>query len=316
MRIRKGIFITILTLAAIGGAFSYIYFGDRAQGQVAGKIDRSEELSQTEEDNLISENIAKYQPQGDISNSSGPAITSKSAIVVDQKTNEILYAKNIQKPLPPASIIKMLTLAVALERFDEDELITISDHAAGQIPNKITMKPGERIKLSDLLYGLMMISANDAAYAIADADNDGFEGFVTAANEKARLLGLTDTTMKNPAGLDAKGQVSTAYDLATITRYTLLNHPQVIKYAGKTSDYSIQQSSHNEAHWWFGHLSQMLTSYKPMIAAKTGYTDIAGNTYIGIAEKGSRRLVLVILGGKNAGINTDVKALLDYGFSR
>lgn len=104
--------------------------------------------------------------------------------------------------------------------------------------------------------------------------------------------------------------------MATITRYTLINHPEVIDYAGKTKEHSIYPSEHNESHWWFGHLSRMLTTYKPMVAAKTGYTDKAGNTYIGIAEKDNRRLVLVILGGKNATINDEVRTLLDYGFSR
>jgi D-alanyl-D-alanine carboxypeptidase len=178
------------------------------------------------------------------------------------------------------------------------------------------MKPGEKLKLSDLLYGLMMISANDSAYAIADATDGGFDKFISLANEKVTQLGLNETVMKNPAGLDEAGQTSSAFDLATITSYALKKHPSVIKYAGKTTEHSVQMTEHNEPHWWFGHLSRMLMAYKPMVAAKTGFTDEAGNTYIGIAEKGDRRLVLVILGSNSANANNDVKSLLDYGFSK
>ena len=178
------------------------------------------------------------------------------------------------------------------------------------------MKPGEKLRTADLLYGLMMISANDAAYAFADATKGGFDKFLELANEKVSLLGLKETVMKNPAGLDEPGQTSSAFDLATITRYALMEHPSVISYAGKTAEHSVYMTEHNEPHWWFGHLSHMLSAYQPMIAAKTGYTDEAGTTYIGIAEKNGRRLVVVILGSNGANANNDVKSLLDYGFSR
>lgn len=312
---KKNFLILILLAALVGGAFSYIYtHKDKMSEQVAGV--NAEDLSQEERDKLIAQNIDKYQPKGDHSNTSGPTVAAKTAIVVDQKTNEIIYAKNIDRALPPASVIKMLTLSVALELHDPDDLIEISQHASEQISNKINMKAGEKIKLSDLLYGLMMISANDAAYAIADDTEGGFDRFVELANDKVALLGLKNTVMKNPAGLDDPEQTSSAFDLATITRYALLEHPDVIKYAGKTTEHSVQMTDHNEPHWWFGHLSRMLTAYKPMIAAKTGFTDAAGNTYIGIAEKNGRRLVMVMLGSDVAHANDDVQSLLDYGFTQ
>lgn len=313
---RKRLLLIIIILALAGGAFSFFYV--RKESLFSGKVARSAnkgELSGTERERIISENMAKYQPKSGSKEIEGPVVTAKSAIVVDQNTNTILYSKNMHEALPPASIIKMLTFSMALEKFEENELIEISENASVQVSNKINMKPGEKMKLSDLLYGLMMISANDAAYAIADASDDGFEGFIKAANDKVEMLGLKETVMKNPAGLDEEGQTSSAYDLATITRYALLEHPQIIKYAGKTAEHSVYATEANEPHYWFGHLSRMLTAYKPMIAAKTGYTDLAGSTYIGIAEKNGRRLILVILGDKNSAINNDVTSLLDYGFS-
>jgi len=312
---KKRLLITAIVLALLGGAFSFAYLNwYNEKRQVAGSIS-AEELSKSEEEKLIKENTEKYQPKGETTNTPGPIVSAKSAIVVDQATNEIIYAKNVHQTLPPASILKMLTLSMALELFEEDELIEISENASVQISNKINMKPGEKLKISDLLYGLMMISANDAAYAIADATEGGFERFIELANQKVKRLGLKETVMKNPAGLDDPAQTSSAFDLATITRYALLEHPQVVSYAGKTTEHSVYMTEHNEPHWWFGHLSHMLTAYKPMIAAKTGYTDEAGTTYIGIAESNGRRLVLVILGSKGSSANTDVQSLLDYGFS-
>lgn len=305
----------VVLAALVGGAFS-IYYSSSLDRDKGPEASGHEDLTKKEEEKLIKENAEKFQPKiTDNTRTSGVIVSAKSAIVVDQETNEIIYAKNIERKLPPASIIKILTLSLALELFNPEEKIEISNYASEQISNKINMKAGEKLKMSDLLYGLMMISANDAAYAIADASENGFEGFINLANEKIRLLGLNNTTMKNPAGLDDPGQISTTYDMATITRYALTEHPEIVDYAGKTTEHSVQMTEENEPHWWFGHLSHMLTAYPHMIAAKTGYTDEAGNTYVGIAEKSKRRLVVVMLGSKNTEANEDVKKLLDFGFA-
>ncbi|MDD3480861.1 MAG: serine hydrolase [Patescibacteria group bacterium] len=312
---KKIIIYFIIATGLLGGAFTFFKYNTRTSDAEVTNLESQEDLSEKEREELIAKNVERYQPKGDKENSKGPGITAQSAIVVDEETNEVLYAKNVHKKMPPASIIKMLTFSLALEVYNVDEKIEITEHASKQISNKINMKAGEKMSLSDLLYGLMMISANDAAYAIADAYEGGFEAFIELANEKIALLGLSNTVMANPAGLDDPNQVSTVYDMATITRYALLEHPEVVKYAGKKTEHSVYATEDNEPHWWFGHLSQMLRSYKGMIAAKTGYTDEAGTTYIGIAERGGRRLVVVLMGGSGPSANNDVKALLDYGFA-
>ncbi len=310
---QKLIFL-IIVAALIGGVFSL--FSYKKDDNSNRGILADNNLSIKEKGQLIKDSVEKYQPKGKTENTAGPTVSAKAAIVVDEETNKILYAKNVHNKLPPASIIKILTFSLALESFNENDLIEISPRASEQIPNKINMKPGEKIKLADLLYGLMMISANDAAYAIADAYPRGFDEFIELANKKIEMLGLKNTVMANPAGLDDKAQKSTAFDMATITRYTLLEHPEIIEYAGKNSQHSVYATEYNEPHWWNGHLSHMLSAYPSMIAAKTGYTDEAGTTYIGIAERNNRRLIVVILGAKGANANNDVKSLLDYGFSK
>jgi len=273
-----------------------------------GKLDEGKII-----ENQIAENTALYQPKaGEKTKEVGLDISAKSAILVDESTGKILYQKSSHLKLPPASITKVATIAVALENLKKDQLITISDTAANREPNKIVMKVGEKLRAEDLFYGLMMISANDAAWAIAESVPGGFDGFRKLMNEKARNLGLTDTNFENPAGLDDPKHQTTVFDIATFVRYNLKNHPEFVKYSGYKQDYSVYPTDHNESHWW-SHISHMLYAYPGMIAAKTGYTDIAQSTFAGVAEKGGRRITVVFMGATDA--NGDVKKLLDYGFS-
>lgn len=270
-------------------------------------------FSKISEEKLIKENTEKYQPKiTQKTATSGLDIIATSAIVVDENTNEVLYQKDPNLQLLPASITKIATLSVALENKNKSELIDISQKAADQEPNKIVMKAGEKIKLDDLLYGLMMISANDAAWAIAESIDGGYGRFIELMNEKVKILGLKNTNFKNPSGLDEDGHFSSAWDIATLTRYALLEHPEVISYAGEKKDHSVYPGEYNESHWW-SHISGMLYRYPGMIAAKTGYTDAAHSTFIGIAERNGRRLTVVFLGSTDA--NGDVVKLLDYGFA-
>lgn len=261
----------------------------------------------------INENIKKYQPQeSDRTQNKGLDVSAVSAIVVDENTNEIIYEKGPKLERSPASITKIATVSVVLENLKKDQLVTISEKAADQEPNKIVMKKGEKMKVDDLLYGLMMISANDAAYALAEAIPGGYDRFIELMNEKVKFLGLTNTKFTNPSGLDETGHYSSAFDIATLTRYAILEHPEITKYAGKKEDFSVYPTDHNESHWW-SHISHMLYAYPGMIAAKTGYTDIAKSTYIGIAQRNGRKLTVVLMGATDA--NGDVKKLLDFGFA-
>jgi D-alanyl-D-alanine carboxypeptidase len=307
---RKIIFITIGILIAFGA----IYFIKQNPIKKTPRAEAEKQnLSEKEEKKLIEENSKKYQPQkSDKTTEAGLDISAISAIVVDENTNEIIYQKSPNEKRPPASITKIATISVALENIKKDDLVEISQKAADQEPNKIVMKAGEKLKLDDLLYGLMMISANDAAIAIAEKVPGGFDKFIDLMNHKVKMLGLSGTHFKNPSGLDDPDHYSTAFDIATLTRYALLNHPEVIDYAGKKTEHSVYPNENNESHWW-KHISHMLYAYPGMIAAKTGYTEEAKSTYIGVAERNGRRLVIVIMGATDA--NGDVRSLLDYGFA-
>jgi D-alanyl-D-alanine carboxypeptidase (penicillin-binding protein 5/6) len=262
----------------------------------------------------IEENIEKYQPKYDWvkTHPSNITLTAKSAIVIDQNTGQILLTKNEHEKLPPASITKILTLVTVLEGLKIDKLCPVSEKAAVTQPNKITMKAGEKMKVEDLLYGLMMISANDAAEVLAECYDGGRDKFIAKMNEKVKLLGLEDSSFKDPHGLNDVDELSSAFDMGTITRYALLEHPETLKYIGRKEDYNVYPTDHNGSHSWY-QISNLLLTYPGMEGAKTGYTHIAKNSYIGVARKNDRRVIIVYLGAETT--TSDATALLNYGFS-
>jgi D-alanyl-D-alanine carboxypeptidase (penicillin-binding protein 5/6) len=262
----------------------------------------------------IEENIEKYQPKYDWvrTHPSNITLTAKSAIIIDQNTGQILLTKNEHEKLPPASITKILTLVTVLEGLKIDKLCSVSEKAASIQPNKITMNVGEKMKVEGLLYGLMMISANDAAEVLAECYDGGRDKFIAKMNEKVKLLGLKDSIFKDPHGLNDIDELSSAFDMGTITRYALLEHPETLKYIGRKEDYNIYPTDHNGSHSWY-QISNLLLTYPGMEGAKTGYTHIAKNSYIGVARRSERRVIIVYLGAETT--TSDATTLLNYGFS-
>ncbi len=261
----------------------------------------------------LKSNVDKYQPKYDWAKNhpSNLGLTAKSALVVDTATNQIILAKDEHAKLPPASITKILTLIVVLENMKTDKLCQVSQGAAATQPNKIVMQAGEKMKVEDLLYGLMMISANDAAEVLAECYDEGRDKFIEKMNEKVKSLGLKDSVFKDPHGLNDEDQLSSAFDMATITNYGLLTQPKFLDYMGKKDDYAVYPSENNGSHSWY-QMSQLLTTYPGMEGAKTGYTHIAKNTYVGVASKNGRRIIIVYLAAETT--TSDATSLLEYGF--
>lgn len=240
-------------------------------------------------------------------------ITAQSAIVVDAQTGNILFEKNANEKMAPASVAKILTALVASEKMDINSRINVSEKTADMEPNKIVLTPGEKIRLEDLLYGLMMVSANDAAEVIAENYPGGRKAFVNALNKKVQNLGLKDTQYKNPSGLDEEGFYATVYDMATIVNYCIHNKPEILKYAGTTNYIIPATEGINNGHP-FSHISQLLNAYPYMIASKPGFTDNAGNTLLGVAEKNGKKIIMVYFNSSD-GMN-DGRNLFEYGFSK
>lgn len=241
-------------------------------------------------------------------------IQAKSGIVADAQTGEILYAKDEHKKLAPASITKIMAAIIALENIDINKKIEISKRASMMQAFKINMSVGEKMATEDLLYAAMMISANDAAEALAEGIDGKKETFIEKMNEKVRLLELKETSFKNTCGLDESEHTSSAYDMAKITYYALKSRPEILKYMGEKDPYSVPATKDNQPHYWDGHVSLTMRSYPEMLGAKTGFTDNARNTFVGVAQKNGKKFIFVFMGSDRG--NEDAKALLSFGLSK
>jgi len=241
-------------------------------------------------------------------------IQAKSGIVVNAETGEIIYEKEVHQPLSPASITKILTGALSLETYDVNQKLTVSKHASGMEAFNMSSREGEKLKVDDLLHALMMISANDAAEILAEGIDGNRQTFIDKMSEKIKLLSLKETTFKNPSGLDEDGHMSSAYDISKITYYALKSHPEILKYMGDKQEYSIPKTDENEAHYWPDHVSLTMRTYPEMVGAKTGFTDTARNTFIGVAQKNGKKFIFVFMGSDRG--NEDARTLLNFGLSK
>lgn len=217
--------------------------------------------------------------------------SGECAILMDQNSGKILYAKNIHKVRSVASISKIMTAVVAIESKKLDKMVTVDEDVLKAYGSAIYIKMGEEIKLLDLVYGLMLRSGNDAALVIAKYVGGSVESFVNLMNIKAREIGMKNTTFNNPSGLDnEKGNYSTAYDMAILTSYAMKN--DTYKKITKTKVYKVKTNM-NFYEW--NNKNRLLNSYKYTTGGKTGFTEIAKRTLVTTASKDGLDLVVVTL---------------------
>lgn len=245
-------------------------------------------------------NEAPYQKSIDLS--------AASAISYDITQDKMLYAKNIKAKLPIASLTKIMTAIVAMENGNLTDKITISKSASEIGENSMGLTYGEVLRLEDLLYGLILLSGNDAAEAIAEGSRFGRENFVYLMNKKAEDLGLSDTHFTNPSGLEGDGkQYSTVSDLLIFAEYALKN-PAFGKIVS-TVEHEIPYSSDHKYFYMFNE-TNLLTSYPGVKGIKTGYTFEAGLCLVTYLEYQGHKIIAVILNAQNR--RQEMKDLLDY----
>ncbi|WML47656.1 D-alanyl-D-alanine carboxypeptidase family protein [Neobacillus sp. PS3-34] len=223
------------------------------------------------------------------------SVSAKSAILMEQKTGRVLYEKDAHKISRIASITKIMTAILAIESGKMDEYVKVSNKATKAEGSSIYLKAGEKIKLKDLVYGLMLRSGNDAAVAIAEYVGGSVDGFAFLMNLKAREIGMENTHFSNPHGLDDhENHYSTAYDMALLTRYAMMN-----KEFKKISSTKIHRAPNPSEQWdrvW-KNKNRLLTKYKYCTGGKTGYTKRAKRTLVTTAAKGDMKLIAVTLNG-------------------
>lgn len=235
----------------------------------------------------------------------GPHHRSHAAILYERSTGTVLFGKNIHTRRAPASLTKVMTALLAIEVGRMDDVVTVSRKAAGVPGSSARLYTDQRIRMIDLLHGLLLNSGNDAAVAIAEHIAGSEEAFVAMMNERARELGLTNTRFQNPHGLDAPEHYSTAYDLALLT-HTAMNHPlfaQVVR----TREYVGE-------HGAFRNTNRLLWSMEGAEGVKTGTTGQAGNCLVAAVSGEGMQLISVVLGSSDRW--NDSIRLLQYGFNQ
>lgn len=238
-------------------------------------------------------------------------LTAKSAIVMDARTGKVLYARDAESKRYPASTTKMMTLIVALEHGNLDEMVTTSQNASSTEGSSLWLSPGEQLRLMDMLYGIMLISGNDATVAVAEHISGSVEKFAKLMTEKAHAIGATNTNFTNSSGLPDPNHITTAHDLAKIAAYGYKNpifsqivstQKKIIPWPGKDHDREL----YNE--------NKMLWLFDGGNGVKTGYTDAAGRCLVSAAKRNDIQLVAVVLDSDR--MWDDSIALLDYGFQQ
>lgn len=259
-----------------------------------------------------------------------PAILSQSAVLIDANTGTVLFQKDADKKMYPASLTKIMTAIIAIETGNLSDAITVDEDTPYEINGShIALEPGEILTLKDLLYALMLPSANDAAAAIAKHYGGSTEKFVKLMNDKAKELGALNTNFVNPHGLHNESHYTTAKDLAIITRYAMKN--ETFRKIVSTQKYEIQPTNKKSEVRYFTNLNKMLYCgtygqinvdgkwisplYEGTTGVKTGYTPEAGNSLVASAKRNGTELIAVTMNGVSLDMYQDAHNLFNYGFS-
>ena len=242
------------------------------------------------------------------------AVTAPAAVLMEASTGQVLFEKGAHDRRACASITKVMTLLLTFEALEAgklslDQELTASAHAASMGGSDIWLEEGERMTVDDLLKATVIMSANDAAVVLAEAVSGSEEAFVARMNERAGELGMEDTVFKNCNGLDEEGHLTSAYDVAVMSR-ALLAH-------GKIRDYTLTwMDSVRNGETQLVNTNKLIRSYQGITGLKTGTTGQAGSCISATAQREGMELIAVVLGAESTDLRfQDAKALLDYGFA-
>lgn len=230
---------------------------------------------------------------------------------MDANSHRVLFEKNMHKQMRIASITKIMTALIAIEEGVLDEYVTISEDATKQIGSSIYVKQGERMKLVDLIYGLMLRSGNDAAYAIAEHVHGSLEDFVYRMNERAKEIGMYNTVFENPSGLDETStNLSTAYDMGKLMSVAIQN--PIFQKISSTRKHTA--TTKEGTIYVFFNKHRLINHYDYITGGKTGYTSKAKRTLVTSARRNGLDLIVVTLNDPNDW--DDHLRLFEFGFSQ
>ena len=299
---QKNVWVTILLVMIV---IVMIY-----PSPILCKTNRVSKTPKTSQKAKISEKIktteGKQAPSGSLQ------CDARSAILMDGFTGQVLFEQNPGSKMAPASFVKIMTLflvydAIRAGQLKMDEMVTVSEKAWRIQGSKMFIKVGERVKVEDLIKGVAIASGNDACIALAEHLSGSEEAFVTKMNEKAKLLGLKDSQFRNSHGMPAEGQVTTAMDMATLSKRYIESHPESLAF------HSTVEFEYNGIRQ--GNRNTLLQKNIGVDGLKTGHVEEAGYHLAATAKRDGQRMIAVVMGcDKMRKRGTEAQKLLEYGF--
>ncbi|MDD7132394.1 MAG: D-alanyl-D-alanine carboxypeptidase [Firmicutes bacterium] len=260
---------------------------------------------------LISIPLVKAEETEDL------APNAKSAIMIEASTGEILFQKNKDEKLAPASMTKMMSMLLIMEEIENgnlkwNEMITTSEKASSMGGSQIFLKVGEKMTVEDLLKGVAIASGNDAVVALAERVSGSEEQFVKRMNTRAKDLGLKNTNFINATGLTADNHYSSAYDMSLIAK-ELVKHEKILEFTSTYEDYLRKDT---KSPFWLVNTNRLVRFKEGVDGLKTGFTDEAGYCLTATMKKDNMRLITVVMKEENTSKRSaDTTKMLDYGFN-
>lgn len=251
-----------------------------------------------------------------VNNNNSLNLESGSAILIEQTTGQILYAHNIHEQLRPASVTKIMSILLIMEQIDSGALsytdtVSCSETARSMGGSQIWLDTTENLTVDEMLKAICVVSANDCVVAMAEHIAGSEEAFVQMMNDKARELGMNDTTFKNCHGIDEDGHVTSAYDISLMSRELLQNHPNITKYT------TIWMDTLRDGKSELVNTNKLIKTYKGITGLKTGSTSLALYNLSASATRDNLSLIAVIMKAPSTKIRfSEAQKLLDYGFNK
>lgn len=245
------------------------------------------------------------------------AENAKSAIMIEASTGEVLFEKNSDEKLVPASMTKMMSMLLILEAIEKgiikwNQIVTVSENASSMGGSQILLETGEKMSVNDLFKGVAIASGNDAVVALAEASYGSESVFVNHMNKKAKELGLKNTNFKNPHGLDAADHYSSARDMSLIAK-ELAKHEKVFEYTSMYEDY-LREGTDKKI--WLVNTNKLVRFYDGVDGLKTGFTNGAGYCITATAKKNGMRIIAVVMGEPTSKMrNKEISEMFDYAFA-
>ncbi|MDR1560485.1 MAG: D-alanyl-D-alanine carboxypeptidase [Clostridiales bacterium] len=249
------------------------------------------------------------------------AVNAKAALLMEPVTGRILLEQNAHEKLEPASVTKVMTMLLIFEALDQgkinwDDTVTCSEHAASMGGSQVYLEAMEQQSVRDLVKAIVISSGNDAAVAMSEFIAGSEEGFVTMMNTRAKELGMNDTHFENACGLHADGHVTSAYDIALMSRELIIKHPKVFEYTSIWMDKMTHKTARGVEEFGLSNTNRLIKSYPAATGLKTGSTSQALYCISATAEKNGLQLNAIILGAPdpNTRFGEAIK-MMDYGFA-